>query len=361
MSLSLIATDLSGTVLGEITNAQDRSVTLAHMKLPACSFKVPLRHYLASALSQQDCLVKAYRNNTLIFNGPIVSTEEVGETNTQSVAVTCAGPFWRLTKRIIPGSDTKGGVSYGTRDLGQMAFDILNATNALNSNAYTGISTGSLTASISGQVDRWWLKNAAEAITELSAGFGSFEYVIAPVEPNNLGFSWPQIGRLDIAPIVGQNRPDAIFEYGTTKANVASYSRVTDRDGLLTRAIISVNGWPDGTTKDLIAVGDNTAQATHGLFEEVVNDAGIEDDTLRTTLAQYHVDVRKDPRQIVTFKPALNAKPQPFTDYMVGDFVRARAVVNGATRFDSTLRVWGLALSVDAQGNDATELTLVSG
>lgn len=367
MSVEFIATSLDGTQLGEITNADERTVTLGHMKVPSAVFKIPLDHYLADTLAIQDCLIKVYRTDprppnarSLIFHGPVVSTQEVGESLKQSVAVTAAGPFWRLTKRIIPGSDTKSGISFGTRDLGQMAFDILAACNGAQ-DGFTGIWPGNLTASASGQVDKWFLKNAAEAITELSAGISSFEYVVNPTEAINRAFAWPQIGQLDAAPVIGVSRPDAIFEYGTSRANVAGYNRSVDREGVLTRAIISVNGWPDGTTQDLLASVAAPERASRGLFEEVVNDAGITDDGLRQQLVDYHIALRKQPRQVVTFSPALNAKPSPFTDYNVGDWVRGRAAVGGKIRFDATFRIWGLTLSADKNGNESVELQLVSG
>lgn len=388
MAWQFILTDLYGTAHGEVTQADERNVSLPHMRVPTASFKLPLWHPLANTVLQTDCLLKCYRTDLrtgvrrLAFHGPVISAEEVGENLSQSISVTAAGPFWRLAKRIIPGSDAVGGYGYGTEAapeyLGRIAHVILTSTNGI-ANGYTGIESGSLTTSMAnpfgagtlimaqGAVGPYYLKNVAEAVAELSAGLDSFEYIIRPDEAAYPAGSFPRIAFMDIAPIVGQNRPDAIFEYGTPRANVASYSRSVSRDNLLTRAIVSVQGWPDSPPIDPATSAaydlrrlDSDNQATRGLFEEVVSDAGVIENDLRDSIGNYHLKFRKDPRQIITFKPAQNAKPSPFTDYEVGDMVRARAVVRGSLRFDALFRIWGLSFAVDKNGNENVELELAA-
>ncbi len=378
-----ILTDLLGNVHGEVTNAASRKITLPHLRVPAASFTIPISDPLASTVLDTDCLLKAYRTDPvtaqkfLAFHGPVVSAEENAEATAKSVAVTCAGPFWRLSKRLIPSSKLQTGTQYGSEagllDLGSIAQTIL---QDVNSEHFTGIDLGTHAASTSGWVGKWYLKNAAEAIAELAAGLNSFEMRVRPTEATGYAnpHGWPRIGLLDVAPIIGGSQPDAIFEYGTGHANVETYKRSVSREGLLTSALISVSGWPDSVEKwdhdsdpltaavdkySLIEVDDATAQNARGLFEEVVNDAGILDDTLRQGVAQFHVDIRKNPRQLITFKPVVNARPAPFVHYEVGDTVRARAVVNGILRFDANFRIWGITFDVDQNGNENVELELV--
>ncbi len=83
-------------------------------------------------------------------------------------------------------------------------------------------------------------------------------------------------------------------------------------------------------------------------------------DAIRTGIVDYHLAYRKNPRQIINFKPAVNARPAPFVDYNVGDFVRARATVNGVLRFDATFRVWGVTFDIDVNGNENVDLELVT-
>ena len=379
MAWQFILTDLQGTTIGEVGGASARKVTLPHMRVPSASFTVPLTSRYADTILTQDCLVRAYRTDpntgvrTLGFHGPVIGAEESGAE--QSVAVTCAGPFWRLTKRLIPGSKLKSGWSYpgGTTpvDLGHIARQAL---IDVNGEQFTGIQLGSHVYSTTGWVAGWSLKNAAEAIAELSSGISSFEFQVRPVEPESHANpqGWPIIGYLDIAPTIGENKPDVIFEYGTPRANVDDYSRSVSRDSILTQAVLSVSGWPNsvekipgtgdpGTDKyNLVQTNDPAAVNSRGLFEEVVSDAGILDDGLRTELGQYHVNIRKNPKQVVTLKPALNAKHAPLTDYVPGDTVRGRAVVNGSLRFDVLFRIWGVTFDIDQNGNESVDLELVA-
>jgi hypothetical protein len=390
MAWQFILTDLYGAVHGELTKASARKVTLPHLRVPSATCTIPMFHEQASNVLNTDCLLKAYRidpvtgTKTLAFHGPVVSADENGEAGVQTISITAAGPFWRLTKRLIPTSKLVTGAQYGDAtsliDLGTIARTVLADVNGAH---FTGIdgntSNGALhTNSSSAWAGKWFLKNAAEAIAELAAGLNSFEHRVRPTEPTAYANpqGWPRIALFDVAPILGVTRPDAIFEYGTTRANVASYTRNVSRDGLLTNAVVSVSGWPDtvernpppdgspaGTLGDpkysLVQTPDGTSVTNRGLFEEVVPDAGVLDDGLRTQIGQFHAYYRKDPRNIVTFKPAVNARPAPFVDYEVGDTVRARAFVSGSLRFDALFRIWGLTFDVDENGNENVELELV--
>lgn len=384
MAWEFILTDLNGNVHGEVTQATERKVSLPHLRVPSASFKIPTRHYLANTVLSSDCLVKAYRTyestRTLVFNGPVISADENGEAGAQSVSVSAAGPMWRLSKRIIPGSKVKEtGWSMGSpaalEHLGAIARAIISTVNAeLSNKGYTGIELGTFTTDPGGAqgfVEKWYLKNAAEAIAELSTAIDSFEYVVAPTEPTAVGKPWPQIGSFNVAPVIGSSRPDAIFEYGTPKANVASYTRQISRDNLLTNAIVSVSGWPDGVEKtsggvdkySIVQVPGGAGSAaidSRGLFEEVISDAGILENSLRSDLASYHISLRDHPREVLTFRPATNARPTPFIDYNVGDTVRALAVVHGTMRFNAEFRIWGLSFDIDQNGNENVELELVT-
>lgn len=364
MPLQCIVTDLSGVTQGEVRLASSRKVGLQHIGVGSAGFVVPITSPLASTLLDTDTLVKVYYidpstfTKTLVFNGPTVSAEESADGTSNTIAVTCADPLWRLSRRVVPGSMTKTGISRGPDDLGAIARSLLDDVNAVS---FTGVSKGSLTNSISGVYKVPPLKNAAEALAELHAGVGSFEFILRPTEPTNVGGSggWPQLATLDIAPVIGAARPDAVFEYGTTRANIGSYSRQIDRSQLLTRGIVSVEGWPTGTTKDLVIHDDPTASATRGLFDDVIPDGGITDDALRASLVDFHLAIRKQPRQQITFRPAVGASPHPFTDYNLGDSVRARAVLGGTVRFDTTVRIWGISVETDQNGTESVELTLV--
>lgn len=364
-SWQFILTDLMGVPLGELRGASDRTVTVPLSRLTTASFKIPMWHPLADSLVTQETLLQCWRTDVtnvrrLVFNGPIRGVNEVTDNTTQTVAATATGPYVKMGSRLLGMS--KAGVKFpasGTRDLGLIAHDIL---DIVNGQEFTGISKGNHTASVSGATGQLFVKNAAEAISELASGLNSFEYAVRPVAPTIVGGlgGWPQIGMLDVAPFIGGTmRLDAIYEYGTPRSNVSGYERAISREGLATKAWISVSGWPDSTTQDLLSRVDTPAQTARGLYEVMVPDNGVLDDNLRQSILDYHVQARKQPRETVTFKIPSNARPSALTDFEVGDFIRARAVVRGSTRFDAMFRVWGVTFNIDLNGNESNELELL--
>lgn len=374
MAWQAILTDLNGNVHGEINESDERKVGLQHMRVPSASFKLPLSHYLADTILSTDTLIKCYRYDeptavkTLAFNGPVVSAEESSDGSSQGIAVVAAGPFWRTTKRYI--GKTKAGFALGIPtpiDLGLAAHTIL---DTINGEDFTGIGKGSRSAVTTGGFGPWHLRSVAEGIAELTSGLNSFEFVVDPQEPVGIGGvgGWPQIGSMRIASSIGSLKPDAIFEYGTDYPNVSGYTRAITREGMITRGIMSVSGWPETPAQqspgpppipsDLMITNASTL-AARGLFEDILPDANIVTDSVRQTLSDFHILYRKNPREIITFNPALNARPTPLVDYMPGDTVRARAVVSGNVRFDALFRIWGVTFNIDQAGNEQIELELV--
>jgi hypothetical protein len=100
------------TNYGEITNARERSVSDPHMGTPSLSCTIRIDHELADTVINEECLIKAYRGSRLVFHGPVVTVEEVGEATGQNIRITAAGAWWRASKRIIPASTTENGLSY---------------------------------------------------------------------------------------------------------------------------------------------------------------------------------------------------------------------------------------------------------
>lgn len=360
-----LLTSLGGQVIGEITQGTNRQVTLPLNGVPTANFTIPVWHPLASNVLGLDALLKVYRRDsltgtrTLVFHGPLLSAEEVGTDTTQTIQAAATGPFWRLTKRFI--GQSKAGIQFGTDaamiDLGTIAQTLITTTNGVG---FTGIGNGSTTPSTSGVFGPVWLQNVAEAIATLSAGINSFDYEVFPTEPTFPAGSIPQIGVFNAQPLIGVQNPKVVFEYGTSRANITSYDRQRTLQDVVNRGIMSLQGWPDGSgTQDLIVNTDPTSIAARGIFEDVLNDNGVVDDGLRLELVNANLQYRANARERVTFTVAKNARPAPFVDYKVGDWVRARAVVGGSIRFDAMFRIWGITFTIDQNGNEALDLQLV--
>lgn len=354
---TFVLTDLSGTVLGEVTNADDRQVVLPLNRVPTAAFKVPLQHTLASYIMDTDTRLKCYRDGVLRFHGPVISAEETGDALSQSISVAAAGAAWILGMRLV--GKSKSGWAYGTAGTTYDKCYIASQALALVNTDFTGITAGTIGTSTNTSVGPYWYKPCLEIIAEMSSSVNAFDWEVAPTEPTSTGPGL-QIGLFNCSNLIGTAKNDAIFEYGTTKANVVEYKRQVTRDKLLTRGYILAPGWPSGTTQDALVSSDATAITARGWYEDVVADGGVTWDTLRQQLVDEHVRVRKQARQTIYFTPAPNASPAPFTDYIVGDQVRARAVVNDIARFDAMFRVWGITFNLDKNGNERVELELIT-
>lgn len=355
--------DLSGNVLGELTNAKSRSVTLGLNQMPTASFTLPVMHPMSPYLSNDDWdgLLKCYRvssggSRSLQFHGPVITSNEIGDASgPPSISVTASSPLWRLGFRTLGTSPTgwSKGDATTTFDLTEIAFQILADANA---EGYTGIQAGTRTTTEQGAAGTYYIKPALQALAEISTGLNSFDFEVVPTEPTNVGQAWPQIGTFNALSVIGVNRPDSIFEFGTTKANVTSYTRQLDRTNLLTRAYINQPAATDHS--GVLASSDAAAESVRGVFSGLVDDGGTTWNVLRQAIADENVMVRHKARQLVTILPYVNAKPEPLVDYFIGDFVRFRIYVSNLPRLDASLRVWGITFGIDDNGNETPTLTV---
>lgn len=193
----------------------------------------------------------------------------------------------------------------------------------------------------------------------------SFDFELAPSEPtadtNQSGVvgAGLKIASLNIRTAIGTTKPAAIFEYGTGGRTVKSYRRITDRNGLCNQAY-SLGG---ADNIDVRSSTDFTSITARGLFQEVVTPldlASDENSLLRQAWADANVNIRKVPRELITFEPSENAPGygSGATEYLVGDTVTGRAIVNGDVRFNGTSRVYGVDISVDDEGKATITPTL---
>lgn len=359
---TLLCADLDGTNRGEIRNASDRSFSWPLDRLATGKFRVRLDHPLADVLLEADCLIKAYQqtdddtNPVLRMVAEVVTAEESAEDMNQSIAVTFAeAGFWRLTKRLV--GKTAGGLSVGTAllpvDRGLIAqFCLI----SVNSEADTGVRVGTITASANGFVGPWYFKPVSEAILELSSTLDGFDFRFDPVEPVR-DATGLVVARFTASGALGQVRPEAIFEYGTGKKNIKSYKRQVTKDGLLTKGYHLPAGYPE-STEPVVTSQDLPATAARGLMEGLVT-SDLTTAQLRSLLVQEHVQIRKQPRQIISFDPAIGGMVLN-RDLVPGDVVTARAKIGGSVRFNGLFRVYEAEVSLDDNGAASYSLSLVT-
>jgi hypothetical protein len=362
---TFVLTDLSGNVIGELTDADTRHVVVPLSRNPTASFTIPSTHRMAPYFANPawDGLLKCYRDGVIRFCGPVVSSDDQpsGGTSTnvgqQTITVTAAGPMWRLGYRLL-GTASAGwalGTAASPYDLGYIAQQMLAAANSVG---YTGITTGAYTATSNGAAGTFYMQPIDAALVALATGVTTFEFQMTPIEPANIGQAWPEIATFDISALFGGSKPNAIFEYGAGRANIASYGHTIDRTGMCNDGFINQPAATDHT--GIIEYSDSTSITTRGRFQALIDDGGVQWDSVRNQLVQENVAIRTQARRILNITLVPNSAPNPFVDYVVGDQIPVRITLSGNLLISATLRVWGFTFDIDKNGNETVTLQLIS-
>jgi hypothetical protein len=214
---------------------------------------------------------------------------------------------------------------------------------------------------------------SSEAITRTYAefvvtdypGIQSFDFEFVPVEPtlsDPVTSAQPEvkIADLNVALSLGQERPHAVFEFGDGAHSIKSWRCQSSRD-ILNRAFALPPDFPTpnalGQVATRMAVDDVSIDDRHQLYEEVIP-SDLQDPALLQALVDAYVQVRKVPRQIFSFEATASA-PVFGTDYFIADTVPVRVTVAGEKRFEGLVRVWGIDLSIDENGEETLTPILV--
>lgn len=385
MTWTAVLADLDGEAYGELRDASSRRWKRVLNRPRTVSWTARADNPLiVPILSLDTTLAKFYEDgsgtNTLRFVGPIVSYEKQRDAQGGTVAVVAQDAFWRLGHRLIGKSAagfTQGDVLRQV-DKGQIASGVLAAANASGD---TGIRMGTIETSSNGYAGPWRYKQADQAIAELSATMGGFDWDVAPVEPV-ADLAGVQIGALNVYTEIGSVKPDVIFEFGTGRHNVSSWRDVGDATALANSIFNLPPGFPEDTTQGVIAQQDSASIDSRGLHEALVS-ADLIVDVLRQALVSEHLQIRRVPRRVITFQPiaedpsgadpATQRLPRLFTDYDVGDIVQFRCVerirtvdATGAvtgyaivTTVDAAFRIFGAEVEIDDAGQATPSLVLV--
>lgn len=212
----------------------------------------------------------------------------------------------------------------------------------------------------------------AEAMDEFKGRYGG-EWRVRPYEQNagasvDMGIGsrtapYPTLGYLSAtAGRWGNDLSDGvIFEYGSKRGNVASYTFNVDRQQIANRVFVPRVGFPEpgrtGTTAHIIVNAAVSQAAMAAQYDAWVDPGEIQLTAQRQALADFHLNIRSGSRRVVTFTPIVNAEIQPWIDYDVGDFVRFRALEDDTLRLDVTVRIYGITANIDNSGNESITLT----
>jgi hypothetical protein len=381
---SFIARNRAGSALGELRNVHDRNVRYPWLRTDTMTGRIDTNHPLATRILDGDLTIVSGYDFSIqadpLIQGPVVGYQKARNASGGQITFTVAGARWFLGHRLI--GQSNGGATFGTtslslRDRGDLigaTIDACNngeATNVFAQPGNTTIRRGTITPSSSTYVSDIRFKIADEFITDLSATLDGPDVRVRYVEPFT-DATGLVLGVMDVAPSLGALQPDVVFAFGTPPYSVVEWNDVGDSNTLANRAVNLPSGFPDNATAQPITWDDATSIAQRGLYETVVA-ADLVTDSLRTTLVQEHVRVRKTPRRVISVTPASEDSTAPASerrvpryglDYKGGDVVTFRAVErfdmtdaagtvigqNEVATADLLTRVFAVELAIDDQG-----------
>lgn len=341
----VLADRKTGVEIGPLEQTSQRTTTPKPLnRLGTASGRVrrdnPMVPYLALA---DRTLLKVYDGDDgdFLFAGPITSFEKVvagGAGDQIAFGATAGG--WLLDFRKIPGSRTQAGYSIGTSiaqaELAGMVSTILAAVNAERASQ---VVAGTITPGTAvGYVGPWNEKFALEAIIEVCARLDGPDWQCVALDPlTNAG----AIAKLDVAPAIGADRPEAIWEYGAGKKNVATWRQTINPGNLCNWGRQLPQGWP-ASTELPVEAKDDVAIADRGQFEATITgDLAVV--AFRQALVDEHVRVRKQPAHVISFDPATEivGELEYGVDYAEGDPIRFHAQERFPVRDNATGAVIG--------------------
>lgn len=373
---SVLVDDLTGTSVGEVSNTYDRTLSWRVRRVATAHFGVRLDDPLADRLLDMDLLVKLYNDEwgpDPAFVGEITDVEEVVGGGQKRLGITAQDASWRLAGRLI-GKSTDG-YSTGTPTVYTAALAALLAE--VNAQDDTGLRLGTVQPGGADYLGPWYYKPLGEVLAELAATLDGPEWQVRGVEPaaDATGLKW---GELDLLTAVGGLvRPHAVFAFSDDeddRGNVNDYRRLLSKQGMLNTGYALPPGFPDTAQGSVQSWYDGPARAKWHWREGVIP-GDIADNGLRLKLVQQHVAVRREPRETIVIGAlapdpagdvdALAGRPAPDVptfgatrDYGLGDVVPFRASVDGQTRFNGLVRVYGVDLALDNLGNETPTLSV---
>lgn len=357
---TFVLTKLDGTPIAEVKDGYERKFTANLSKPATASFNVRKDNALMPYLFEDESkLLQVYNDKTIHMWGPVISTQlQAQEGQPASVAVQAADVGWRLSRRLAGKSEK--GTTYTAKDKSIAAGEIVTAVDA---DSPIGIEAVSVVCGSTGTYTAGPYKEALACINDLAHGVDGFDWIIMPsssplIYPGRIGTFYSQA-------VIGKEKPNQVFEFGTGRRNMRSISFLRDISTEVNQAYHVSDGGVEVTPENatpVVTAKDAASITARGLFEEVVELSGVLNTTMRTKWVEENVSVRKDPRRVLAMTSDIDdgtgrvptfATSEPVSGnvnaYELGDIVPVRAVVEDTVLFNGNARIY----SVQVELNDA--------
>lgn len=368
--------DNRGNTIAELDDAHDRQFIFAVNRVPTGTFRLRRDHSQLSYLRNNvdKAMVKLYGDvdgdRQLRFNGPVVGYSKVADESGGSVVFNCAGIGWRLGLRIL--DYTKSGAGFQTNSADRAAVMMLNIgllpgsappAGVAQAKMDTGIRGGSLESTASAPIGPWYYKNALEALSELAATIGSYEWSITPTEPTP-DAQGVMFGRLNLVRALGASKPQIAYEYGDGNHNVKTFTETADASKILNRAYTTPPQFPSSATQKAQEADSAASINDRGTVYEDLIANNLVNDQMRLLLIQNHIAIRDTPKMVISFDTVRTDDrgivPAYGADVNEGDVVTFRAVEEGVETINTLMRIYGFTINIDDEGNTQYTPTLLA-
>jgi hypothetical protein len=348
---------------GEALNFKEFKLPIFVNKVRQCSFKVrldnPISELLLTAASPR--YIKVYRNQKLVFYGPVITVQEVGQTGSNAeesaLQINALGPEWIFAKRLV--GKTAAGLKWAAgKERASRFAELIAAMEGEGASLLLNAPAPHTQSTSTAAYETTPFRTLAEVLSDIAETFEGFDWIVNPTEYTA---SNKFLGYLETKDLIGSSKPNAVFEWGTGRCNVANYTRVIDRTEQINRGYHNTTAGPEAPGAPTVLKEDTTSKVTWGVQEALIQ-ASILNTALRESLVQENIKVRKVPRQTIAFQPVpddgTGRVPQVFTDFGIGDTIRARIALNNLVHFDALVRCYGCTFELDEALRETQVLTL---
>lgn len=385
---------------GELVSVKSSKVVVPLNKTRTAELKIsmqnPLAAYISEAVDLEPMYLKSYRDNVMMFHGPLITSQEsYSGDNTGLITINAAGPDYIFNQRLA--GFTYIGVKFYAEEkitLGEAFIKLLKESEEKeNGNSLIDHSRGS-EVSFNAGFEATPYVNLAEVIAAMYKQASGFDWVVLPTEMYELEGE-PKIGSLVMQNLISQPQPNAVFEWGTnTKGNVSNFNKTTDLTNLVNLGYNIGSAGPEvtesptlsntnfeGTGKfrieyrkggvlkeaeGTVAELAKIAREVWGVREGVIQ-ASILNIPMRKTILEEGVNIRMRPRQVITMQPKIDLEGENDTvasvpalgvDYNIGDTVPVKVLYDGMLKFYAEARVWATEYTTDENGRETQTLAL---
>lgn len=327
------SSDLSS--LGELKQARQKQLTIELNRPGSLSFTLPIADRDAYLVDPVRTCVLAYRDNILIWSGPVwIVAEKLIE---EQVQVTCLGWSEILFHRLIQPSQAP--VTYSSVDAGTIAQNLLAFANAQGQTpalapSSTFISAGTTTASITRTITYTSLQNIGQAIQQLSDIENGFDFYITP-GTRVMDIYYPRLGVDQTGILLGAG--------DVSIKGLAQVGRNIDASRMANRT------WVVGAHETGFAE-DTTSQSTYIMLEDTYQLTDVTDSTILAAYANAELAVRYLPLVFVEFDVFPAATFRMFRNFNIGDIIYISARKGRMQFTRQAARVFGATITIDDGG-----------